>query len=91
MNSAEPKSEHACAVCLTRGEVILSVFVFAIGVGVSTLHEVMFGNAGLGRVLSTVLDAIQGSLFWSAVLIGLRRLSIRVYSGFRSRMLRRSA
>ncbi len=67
------------ALCLTRAELIFSAAVFAVGVGVSVLHEVLFGPAGGGRLVSTTIDAVQGSLFWSTILIALRRIARRAY------------
>ena len=38
--------------------------LFAIGIGVSMVHEVLFGVRGIQGVASTTIDAVQGSLFW---------------------------
>ncbi len=74
------------AICITRGEVIFSAVVFLVGVGVSTLSELLFGEPE--RVFSITIDAIQGSLFWSVIVIGLARLGRVLYRGVRSRLLR---
>jgi hypothetical protein len=77
---AESRSAHA--LCLTRGEVILTAVLFVVGVGVSDLHELLFGQ-GTDRLFSITIDATQGALFWSAVLIGIRRFFAFVFRRLR--------
>jgi membrane protease YdiL (CAAX protease family) len=79
---APANSSHA--LCLTRGELVLCGLIFVVGVGASLAHELLFGSGGQGRLFSTTIDAIQGSLFWSAVLLGLGRLGGRGYRLVRS-------
>ncbi len=67
------------ALCFTSAEVILCGFIVTVGVAGSLVHEVLFGSHVQGRLFSTTIDAIQGSLFWSAVLISLSRLASRAY------------
>ncbi len=81
MADAERRPDHSHVVCLTRSEVIFCAALFVFGVGVSTVHEVLFGGGGTIRVLSTAVDATQGSLFWSVILLGLGRLGRYVYRG----------
>ena len=87
MNSTEPKIDHSHALCLSRSEVVLLAVIFAVGVGLSTLHELMFGDKGAHGVVMTVIFATQGSLFWSALLIGLLRLGIGAYRRMRRSMM----
>lgn len=80
--SARQERDGSHAFCLSRGEVILAIAVLGVGVSVSSLHELMFGGAAR-RVFSTAIDAVQGGLFWSAILIGVWRLCIASYRWLR--------
>lgn len=71
------------ALCLTRGEVLLVVILLAVGIGLSTLHELMFGKPE--RTWSIAVDATEAGLFWTAVLIGLRRGSVALYRALRTK------
>lgn len=77
---AESRSAHA--LCLTRGEIVLMVVLFAVAISVTAFSELFFGP-GTDRLFSITIDAIQGALFWSVVLIGIRRLCVFVFRRLR--------
>jgi hypothetical protein len=79
---AESRSTHA--LCLTRGEVILAVVLLVGAVVLTFFAELVFGE-GTERLFSITIDAIQGALFWSAVLIGIRRVFFFVVRRLRRR------
>jgi len=66
------------ALCLTRAEVIFALVLLTVGVGVSTVHEALFGRGAQG-VFSTAIDATQGGLFWGVILISLWRMWLFLY------------
>lgn len=76
-NSRRADDSHA--LCLTLFEVILFAVVIPLGVSFAIVYEVMFGTTSPGRVFSIAVDALQGSLFWSTVLVGLWRLAKGAY------------
>ncbi len=82
--TAESESRSTHALCLTRGEVIFAVVLLAGAVVLTFFAELVFGP-GTERLFSITIDAIQGALFWSAVLIGLRRLFVFVVRRLRRR------
>ena len=80
-------ASSAHALCVTRAELVVAATISAIGIGVSMLHELLFGPGGAQRILSTLVDALQGSLFWSVVVIVLSRVARAGYRMVRGRRI----
>ena len=80
-------ADSAHALCLTRAELVVATAIFGVGIGVSMLHELLFGPGGAPRTLSILLDALQGSVFWSVVVIVMGRLARAGYRMVRGRRI----